>query len=43
MENSRRDFIKKIGLTGLAAMSLPEIISANKSFEFSKYKKKNKG
>jgi lysophospholipase L1-like esterase len=32
METSRRDFIKKMSLTGMAAMAMPQILSANNSF-----------
>lgn len=43
MESSRRDFIRTIGLTGLAAMSLPEILSASETIEPSGEINKNKG
>ena len=43
METSRRDFIRTLGLSGLAAMSLPEILSAAESIESSKDYNKNKG
>jgi hypothetical protein len=33
MNTSRRDFIKKIGISGLSAISLPKIISATNSME----------
>ena len=43
MGTSRRDFIKTIGITGLAAMSLPEILSASESIDFSEDINKGKG
>jgi hypothetical protein len=33
METSRRDFIRTLGLSGLAAMRLPKILSAPNSIE----------
>jgi lysophospholipase L1-like esterase len=43
MSTSRRDFIRKIGISGLAAMSLPKIISATNSKERSQDSGKSKG
>jgi hypothetical protein len=43
MESSQRDFIKRVGLTGFAAMSLPEIFSEPGNIEPSKNINKNKG
>lgn len=43
METTRRDFIKTVGLTGLAAMSFPGILSANDSDERQNDISKNKG
>jgi len=43
MSTSRRDFIRKIGISGLAAMSLPKIISATNSMERSQDSGKSKG
>ena len=36
METSRREFIKKLGLTGFAAISLPHILSANQTSDINK-------
>jgi len=43
MASSRRDFIKTLGLTGLAAMSMPEVLSASESIESSNETDKKKG
>jgi len=43
METSRRDFIRTLGVSGLAALSLPKIISAANSFESSEGIHNDKG
>jgi lysophospholipase L1-like esterase len=43
METSRREFIRKIGITGLIASNLTEIISATDSVELTRDFNKNKG
>jgi hypothetical protein len=43
MKTSRRDFIRRLGISGLAAMSLPKIVSATNSIEGSQESDKRNG
>jgi len=43
MDTTRRDFIKNVGLSGLALMSLPEMLLATEPVESLKKNDKNKG
>jgi lysophospholipase L1-like esterase len=43
MENSRREFIKKVGLTGIVAMNLPEVLNASSPVEPTRGFAKEKG
>jgi hypothetical protein len=42
-KTSRRDFMRKLGISGLAAMSLPKVVSATNSIEGSQESDKRNG